>query len=328
MLEEAILEARAGGIAVPRDAFSPQISVDAPILISDEYVPDLDLRMGLYRRMNELENTDEIESFAAEMIDRFGKLPEREPNLLKVIEIKLNCRKASVAKLDVGPKGALVHFHNDSFPDLEGLLAYVERLKGAARLRPDSKLVIARSWPNRRFTPQRRAAAFKGTGPDRRVATSATAPPHRRHRRASCRTGRRGSADILDRDRGHLGAGFEIRSDRKQQSVPADSRRCGSANGDADGADLRRADRLDRDAVLPLDEQVGQAVIQLAPVMFGAAMNGANRRAAAVDVDQRLQSSARDAQTASTSSGRTLPSGSRPTRLRRIPEKTVLLGST
>ena len=148
MLEEAILEAKAGGLETPRDAFSPQITVDAPILISDEYVPDLDLRMGLYRRMNELENADEIESFAAEMIDRFGKLPEETENLLKVIEIKLNCRKASVAKLDVGPKGALVHFHNDSFPDLAGLLAYVERLKGTARLRPDSKLVITRSWPD------------------------------------------------------------------------------------------------------------------------------------------------------------------------------------
>ena len=51
-----------------------------------------------------------------------------------------------VAKLDVGPKGALVHFHNDSFPDLPGLLGYVERLKGVARLRPDSKLVLGREW--------------------------------------------------------------------------------------------------------------------------------------------------------------------------------------
>jgi len=52
-----------------------------------------------------------------------------------------------VAKLDVGPKGALVHFHNDQFPDLEGLIAYVQRLKGSAKLRPDSKLVVTRAWP-------------------------------------------------------------------------------------------------------------------------------------------------------------------------------------
>ncbi|RVT94823.1 transcription-repair coupling factor [Sphingomonas crocodyli] len=149
MLEEAILEAKAGGLAEEkREAFTPQITVDAPILIPDDYVPDLDLRMGLYRRMNEAENRQEIEAFAAEMIDRFGPLPEPTQNLLSVIEAKLNCRKACVAKLDVGPRGALVTFHNDNFPDLPGLLAYVDRLKEVARLRPDSKLVINRGWPD------------------------------------------------------------------------------------------------------------------------------------------------------------------------------------
>jgi transcription-repair coupling factor (superfamily II helicase) len=146
MLEEAILEAKAGGIEARPEAFSPQISVDAPILIPDTYVPDLDLRMGLYRRMNEFASRAEIDSFAAELIDRFGPLPDETRNLLKIIEIKLNARAACVARLDVGPKGALVSFHNDSFPDLAGLVAYVERLKGTAKLRPDSKLVITRAW--------------------------------------------------------------------------------------------------------------------------------------------------------------------------------------
>ncbi|ATE63900.1 transcription-repair coupling factor [Rhizorhabdus dicambivorans] len=150
MLEEAILEAKAGGLAseLKRENFSPQINVDTPILIPEDYVPDLDLRMGLYRRMNEIETRAEIESFAAELIDRFGKLPQATQNLLTVIEIKLNCRKACVAKIDTGPRGALVSFHNDQFPDLPGLLAYVDRLKDSARLRPDSRLVITRNWPD------------------------------------------------------------------------------------------------------------------------------------------------------------------------------------
>jgi transcription-repair coupling factor (superfamily II helicase) len=140
------MEAKAGGLAAPRDHFSPQITIDAPIMLPEDYVPDLDLRMALYRRINELETTDEIESFAAELIDRFGKLPEATQNLLKVIETKLNCRKACIVKLDIGPKGGLVSFHNDQFPNLEGLIAYVQRLKGTAKLRPDSKLVITRAW--------------------------------------------------------------------------------------------------------------------------------------------------------------------------------------
>ena len=147
MLEEAILEAKSGGASrVEARGFSPQINVDAPILIPEGYVPDLDLRMSLYRRLNELGQADEIESFAAELIDRFGKLPQETENLLKIIEVKLNCRKASIARLDVGPKGGLVHFFNDSFPDLEGLITYVQHLKGTAKLRPDHKLVITRNW--------------------------------------------------------------------------------------------------------------------------------------------------------------------------------------
>jgi len=146
MLEEAILDARAGGLAQrPRD-FSPQITVDAAIMIPEEYVPDLDLRMGLYRRLNELDDQNGIEAFAAEMIDRFGPLPEPTANLIKLIEIKLNAKKACVAKIDVGAKGALVSFHDDKPPNVDGLLAYVARLNGVAKLRPDSKLVIAREW--------------------------------------------------------------------------------------------------------------------------------------------------------------------------------------
>nr|WP_302053924.1 transcription-repair coupling factor [Sphingomonas tagetis] len=147
MLEEAIMDAKAGGLrdARPRD-LSPQITVDAPILIPEGFVPDLDLRMGLYRRLNEVEDKSGIEEFAAELIDRFGKLPEETENLLLLIEAKLNAKKACIAKIDVGPKGALVSFHEDKFPSVDGLLAYVERLEGTAKLRPDMKLVIARAW--------------------------------------------------------------------------------------------------------------------------------------------------------------------------------------
>jgi transcription-repair coupling factor (superfamily II helicase) len=145
MLEDAIVEMRAGGV-VPKEEFSPQISVDAPIMIPEAYVPDLDLRMGLYRRLGELEDRQAIDAFAAELIDRFGTLPEETANLMKIVEVKLNCREAMVAKLDIGAKGAVVTFADSGFPDLAGLLGYIDRLKGAAKLRPDSKMTISRDW--------------------------------------------------------------------------------------------------------------------------------------------------------------------------------------
>ena len=147
MLEEAILEAKAGGIVAARKAdLSPQITIDAPILIPEDYVPDLELRMSLYRRINEFDEAERIEAFGAELIDRFGPLPDPTENLLTLMSIKLNARDAHIAKIDVGAKGALVSFWNDSFPNLPGLLAYVDRLKGTARLRPDNKLSITRDW--------------------------------------------------------------------------------------------------------------------------------------------------------------------------------------
>jgi transcription-repair coupling factor (superfamily II helicase) len=147
MLEDAILDLKSGGTE-RREEFAPQINVEAPILIPEHYVPDLDLRMGLYRRLGELEDRQEVEEFGAELIDRFGKLPSETQNLLQIVETKINCKKACIAKLDVGAKGAVITFAEAGFPDLPGLLGYVERLKGAAKLRPDSKLVVSRDWPS------------------------------------------------------------------------------------------------------------------------------------------------------------------------------------
>jgi transcription-repair coupling factor (superfamily II helicase) len=152
MLEEAILAAKADemGLARARDKVSPQITVDAPIMIPEEYVPDLAVRMALYRRLNQAEGQNEIESLAAEMIDRFGDLPQPTKNLIRLIEIKHQAIGANIAKIDVGARGTLVTFHQDDFPDPMGLITYVERLnqnaQDTAKLRPDMKLVINRAW--------------------------------------------------------------------------------------------------------------------------------------------------------------------------------------
>ncbi|WP_369025406.1 transcription-repair coupling factor [Qipengyuania sp. RANM35] len=148
MLEDAILAAKAGelGLEAKRETVSPQITVDAPIMIPEEYVPDLAVRMALYRRLNDAADKAEIEALAAEMIDRFGDLPAATANLVRLIEIKHQAIEANIAKIDVGAAGTLVAFHKDDFPDPVGLLAYVDRLQGTAKLRPDMKLVISRAW--------------------------------------------------------------------------------------------------------------------------------------------------------------------------------------
>ncbi len=154
MLEDAIMAAKAGemGLEKAQDAFSPQITVDAPIMIPEDYVPDLAVRMALYRRLNQAQDKAEIEGLAAEMIDRFGDLPQPTKNLVRLIEIKHQAITANIAKIDVGARGTLVTFHKDDFPDGPGLIAYVDRLNRnapeTAKLRPDMKLVISRAWGN------------------------------------------------------------------------------------------------------------------------------------------------------------------------------------
>jgi transcription-repair coupling factor (superfamily II helicase) len=149
MLEEALLAARAeaAGVRAETEEFSPQISVGASLLIPEDYVPDLSLRMALYRRLGDLKSRPEIDGFAAELIDRFGKLPQDLKNLLVVIEIKQHCRAAGIAKIDAGPRGAVVSFLGDRFANPAGLVGFLAKAEGVAKLRPDHKLVYARAWP-------------------------------------------------------------------------------------------------------------------------------------------------------------------------------------
>ncbi len=148
MLEEAIGRIRAGelGISTELDeTWSPQINLGVPVLIPEAYVPDLDVRLGLYRRLSGLATKVELEGFAAELIDRFGKLPREVNMLMLVMRIKGMCKRAGIARLDGGPKGATLQFHNDSFASPEGLVKFLHAQNGLAKVR-DNKVVIRRDW--------------------------------------------------------------------------------------------------------------------------------------------------------------------------------------
>ncbi|HUS55902.1 MAG TPA: transcription-repair coupling factor [Thermohalobaculum sp.] len=150
MLEEAIAKIRAGeiGVAIEADeTWAPQINLGVPVLIPEHYVPDLDVRLGLYRRLSHLDSRAELEGFAAELHDRFGKLPGEVETLLRVVRVKTLCRRAGIARLDTGPKGATIQFRNDKFIDPAGLVEFIHDQRGLAKIR-DNKLVIRRSWPD------------------------------------------------------------------------------------------------------------------------------------------------------------------------------------
>ncbi len=148
MLEEAIAKLRSGQFGAPDDLeenWSPQINLGVPVLIPDDYVPDLDVRLGLYRRLSQLDSRPEMEGFAAELHDRFGKLPAEVETLLKVVRVKTMCRRAGIARFDAGPKGATLQFRGDKFADPAGLVGFIQAQRGLAKIK-DNKLVIRRDW--------------------------------------------------------------------------------------------------------------------------------------------------------------------------------------
>ena len=147
MLEEAVANLRTGGQAEEaEDTWSPQINVGTSVLIPEEYVPDLDVRLGLYRRLADLGSEQDIEAFAAEMHDRFGKPPAEVHHLLQVVAIKLLCRRSNVSTLDAGPKGVALGFRNGTFPNPPALVEWIKRQGPLAKLRPEMKLVVMRTW--------------------------------------------------------------------------------------------------------------------------------------------------------------------------------------
>jgi transcription-repair coupling factor (superfamily II helicase) len=179
MLEEAIARLRSGEVDLPDEGdWSPQINLGVPVLIPEAYVPDLDVRLGLYRRLSSLEKKVEMEGFAAELIDRFGPLPPEVDTLMTVVRIKALCKRAGIARLDGGPKGATVQFNLDRFANPAGLVQFLHDAKGAAKIK-DNKVVLRRDWDDARA---RLVGAF---GVARDLALLATPEPKPAARRSA-----------------------------------------------------------------------------------------------------------------------------------------------
>jgi len=152
MLEEAIINLKAGIVEPAADRWSPQITIGMPVLIPEDYVGDLSVRLSLYRRLADLDTEEDIDSFAAEMRDRFGALPDEVRYLFKVAAIKSYCRRANIEKVDAGPKGAVISFRDNKFAEPERLVTFSRRYGQAAKVRPDMKVVFLQEWQ----TPEER----------------------------------------------------------------------------------------------------------------------------------------------------------------------------
>ena len=142
MLEEAVAALKAGIEFETETQWSPAIQVGAPVMIPEHYVADLTLRLTLYKRLSTMDDDAELQSFGAELVDRFGPLPEEVNQLLEIVAIKALCKRANVEKVEAGPKGIIVAFRDNSFANPEGLVGFVAKQGTLAKVRPDMRVVF------------------------------------------------------------------------------------------------------------------------------------------------------------------------------------------
>jgi transcription-repair coupling factor (superfamily II helicase) len=144
MLEEAVAQLKAGVTEedLSQGAWSPTIAIGAPVMIPEAYVPDLTLRMQLYKRLSGLETDTDIEAFGIELADRFGPLPHEVRQLLAIVGIKALCLATNVEKVEAGPRGIIISFRDNRFARPEELIRYVTAQGSLAKVRPDMRIVF------------------------------------------------------------------------------------------------------------------------------------------------------------------------------------------
>ena len=150
LLEEAVEAARGQAREAERADWSPQLNLGIPVLLPEEYIADLSVRMGLYRRIGALANQAEIDSFAAELVDRFGKMPPEAEFLLNTVALKVLCRAAGVDRIDAGEKAVVLSLHDNKFAKPEKLIAWLQKNAPLVRLRPDHRVIVQRAWNDER----------------------------------------------------------------------------------------------------------------------------------------------------------------------------------
>jgi len=142
MLEEAVAELRNDDEVMTDQTWSPQVNAGVAILIPEGYISDLNLRLATYRRISEIKDDRSSEALAAELIDRFGKLPEEVSSLLKVMKIKRLCRMSHVEKVDSGPRGLVMTIRHKDIKDPSVILNAITQNKGW-KLRPDQTILVS-----------------------------------------------------------------------------------------------------------------------------------------------------------------------------------------
>src|SRR5437773_602716 len=136
-LEEAVrsLKSGEGGRAKREEWAPPDVTLDAPAHLPDDYVPDDDAKLDLYRRLARAEQACEIQTVREELRDRFGPLPPDAERLLLVAELRALGARAGLETVLIKGDEARLTFRRDAAPRLAGLQVALEAVQFEAEVR-------------------------------------------------------------------------------------------------------------------------------------------------------------------------------------------------
>jgi transcription-repair coupling factor (superfamily II helicase) len=143
LLERAVSALKSGkqpDLERPLDA-GPEVELHLPALIPADYVPDVHLRLVLYKRIASTLAREELDELKSEMIDRFGPMPLYAETLFRVTRLKLRAASLGIRKIDVGATAGAITFDTDNKIDPKRVLKLIQgkpqdyRLEGSLKLR-------------------------------------------------------------------------------------------------------------------------------------------------------------------------------------------------
>ncbi len=113
MLEQAVEALKEGKEPSLDELLRDQTEVELrlPALLPDEYIPDINTRLSMYKRIASVSNENELIEMKVELIDRFGSLPDATKNLLAVSQVKLTAGQMHIKKIEAHPKGGFIDFY-------------------------------------------------------------------------------------------------------------------------------------------------------------------------------------------------------------------------
>ena len=142
MLEQAVQALKDGKEPSLEQLLKHQAEVELklPALLPEDYIPDINTRLSLYKKVASCGTAEELDDVQIELIDRFGLLPDAAKNLIKVSEFKLKADKLGIRKIEAGPKGGALEFAQSTKVDPTFIISLIQTQPAIYRMEGPNKL--------------------------------------------------------------------------------------------------------------------------------------------------------------------------------------------